>query len=84
MARSERHYPPGTCPDHCAGGSQSRQMNVGEALLAQFPEKVQSQIVAHGGAKRCTYCALVYLSPGSQAGAQLGFWDSGVNGPGWS
>lgn len=77
-------YPPGHCPDGCSGGHSNRQMIVNEGMLGQFPANVQANISAHGGAKRCTYCGLVYLSPAPQFVARLGFWDSGVRGQGWT
>jgi len=77
-------YPPGYCPDKCSGGQSDRQMQVHERLLNQLPEAVRAEIAKHGGAKRCTYCGLVYLSPTLQVGGRLGFWDSGVRGQGWA
>lgn len=79
-----RTYPPGYCPDNCSGGKSDRQIIVQEALLNQLPDVVRDAIAAHGGAKRCTYCGLVYLSPVHQTGGRLGFWNSGVRGQGWT
>ncbi|MEQ4313159.1 hypothetical protein ABNM01_10965 [Pseudomonas syringae] len=53
-------------------------------LMVQLTESVQAEIAAHGGAKRCSYCGLVYLSPMLQYGSRLGFWDSAVRGQGWT
>ena len=79
-----RHHPPGHCPDECSGGHPDRQMIVNTGLMVQLPESVQAEITAHGGAKRCSYCGLVYLSPMLQYVSRLGFWDSGVRGQGWT
>jgi len=49
-----------------------------------LPDGVRDVIAANGGAKRCTYCGLVYLSAGLQCGRRLGFWNSGVRGQGWA
>lgn len=54
-------YPPGYCPDKCSGGQSDRQVIVAERLQSEFPEAVRGEITAHGGAKRCNYCGLVYL-----------------------
>lgn len=78
-----RTYPPGYCPDRCSGGQSDRQMTLQAGLLNQLPVDVCAEIAAHGGAKRCAYCGLVYLSPASPLGGRLGFWDSGVRGQGW-
>ncbi|CRN66831.1 hypothetical protein PAERUG_P40_Scotland_4_VIM_2_09_12_04102 [Pseudomonas aeruginosa] len=79
-----RNYPPGYCPDHCSAGQPSRQMAVHDELLNQFPDEARAEAQAHGGAKRCTYCGLVYLHPIKQFGGRLGYWNSGVRGEGWS
>nr|BDF97455.1 hypothetical protein [Pseudomonas aeruginosa] len=41
---------------------------------------IQDAIKKAGGAKRCTYCGLVYLPAG---GVRLGWWNSGILGEGW-
>lgn len=79
-----RTYPPGYCPDRCSGGQSDRQMTVQNGLLNQLPDAVRAAIAEHGGAKRCTYCGLVYLSPPLQIGSRLGFWNAGVRGQGWA
>lgn len=79
-----RTYPSGYCPDKCSGGRADRQMTVQDGLLSQLPDNVRAIIAAHGNAKRCTYCGLVYLSPTKQIGGRLGFWSSGVKGQGWT
>lgn len=75
--------PLGYCPDKCSGGRSDRQMIVNDRLLIQFPEEVRARITAHGGAKRCTYCGRVYLSPLPEIGGRLGFWEAGVHGTSW-
>ena len=77
-------FPPGYCPDRCSGGDSTRQMQVNDGLLNQFPNKAREAIQEHGGAKRCTYCGLVYLYPLVTFGGRLGFWNSGVRGQGWA
>lgn len=52
-----------SCPDEYSGGHPDRQMIVSTALMVQLPEGVQAEITVHDGAKRCSYCGLVYLSP---------------------
>lgn len=79
-----RTFSPGYCPDKCSGGQSDRQMTVQEGLLNQLPDAVRDEVAAHGGAKRCTYCGLVYLSLVLQFGGRLGFWNSGVRGQGWT
>lgn len=59
-------------------------MTIQEGLLNMLPDGVRDVIAANGGAKRCTYCGLVYLSAGLQCGRRLGFWNSGVRGQGWA
>ncbi|MNG11372.1 hypothetical protein D3C84_949120 [compost metagenome] len=77
-------YPPGYCPDKCSGGQSDRQVIVAERLQSEFPEAVRGEITAHGGAKRCNYCGLVYLHPIRAIDGRLGFWDSGVRGTVWN
>lgn len=72
------------CPDKCSGGQADRQVSVGDRLLIKFPEKVRAQIEEHGGAKRCSYCGRVYLSPLPEFGGRLGFWEAGVHGTVWA
>ncbi len=74
----------GVCPDKCSGGKPDRQMDVHEMLLSRLPESIQSEIKISGSAKRCTYCGLVYLRTTKDFGRRLGFWDSGIGGPGWT
>ncbi|MBW5416092.1 MULTISPECIES: hypothetical protein [unclassified Pseudomonas] len=75
-----KHFPPGYCPDGCSGGNSNRQMDIGESLLAQFPESVRTEISTRGGGKRCTYCGLVYLTASK---SRLGFYENGVTGTRW-
>jgi len=78
-----RTYSADHCPDQCSGGDSGRQMVAHDALLGQLPAIVQKEIKAHGGARRCTYCGLVYLYPKIEHLGRLGYWNSGVRGEGW-
>lgn len=79
--KGNRQLPPGSCPDapSCAGGSPGRQMSLPDAVIQKLDEQTQASISEARGAKRCTYCGLVYLS----SGTRLGWWNSGVRGDGW-
>lgn len=70
------------CP--CCSNGEGRQNSVGEQLIKQFPDDVKTAIsISSWSVIRCSYCCVVYLKDGSASPSLLGYWNSGIRGPGW-